>query len=323
MVLSNDQQYLYEICLAISRGECYSDLALRKPGPVVHSRWLTIAVYNFFLWPEFIFKHTHYYEEQVHYLKVLQDFSRSVIREKKDRYLKGGNNNDKRKRKALMDMLLERHFEFQDLNEEDIREEVDTFIMEGHDTTAVSLMWALFLIEHHPDVQSKLHEELDRTFGKDVDTPISVNDLNHLDYMECVIKESNRIYTVIPIYGRQFYEDTTICGYTIPKGSSGIVLSYYLHRDETVFPDPEKFDPDRFLPENEINIPDFTYIPFSAGPRNCIGKKFALMEMKTILAAILRRFELHSLDGRDKVLPLMQVTLHPSIRIRIRFRCRQ
>ncbi|GBN90802.1 Cytochrome P450 4c3 [Araneus ventricosus] len=134
-------------------------------------------------------------------------------------------------------------------------------------------MWTLFLIGHHPDVQSKLHEELDRTFGKDVDTPISVNDLNHLDYMECVIKESNRIYTIVPIHGRQFYEDTKICGYTIPKGSSGIVLSYYLHRDESVFPDPEKFDPDRFLPENEINIPDFAYIPFSAGPRNCIEDK--------------------------------------------------
>ncbi|GBM68532.1 Cytochrome P450 4c3 [Araneus ventricosus] len=131
-------------------------------------------------------------------------------------------------------------------------------------------MWTLFFIGHHPDVQSKLYEELDRTFGKDVDTPISVNDLNHLDYMECVIKESNRIYTIVPIHGRQFYEDTKICGYTIPKGSAGIVLSYYLHRDETVFPDPEKFDPDPVLPENEINIPDFAYILFSAGPRNCI-----------------------------------------------------
>ncbi|GBN70013.1 hypothetical protein AVEN_133243-1, partial [Araneus ventricosus] len=96
--------------------------------------WLSekfmVRVYNFFLWPEFIFKHTHYYKELQHNLKVLHDFSRSVIREKKDRYLRGGNNSDKRKRKALMDMLLERHFEFQDLNEEDIREEVDTFIME-------------------------------------------------------------------------------------------------------------------------------------------------------------------------------------------------
>ncbi|GBN29369.1 Cytochrome P450 4c3 [Araneus ventricosus] len=93
------------------------------------SEIVMVRVYNFFLWPEFIFKHTHYYKEQVHYLKVLQDFSRSVIREKKDRYLRGGNNSDKRKRKALMDMLLERHFEFQDLSEEDIREEVDLFII--------------------------------------------------------------------------------------------------------------------------------------------------------------------------------------------------
>ncbi|GBL85470.1 Cytochrome P450 4c3 [Araneus ventricosus] len=246
-----------------------------------------------------------------------------MIQEKKAQYLRNGGVCEKRKRKALMDMLLERHMKFQDMTEDDIREEVDTFIMAGHDSIAISIIWTLFLIGHHPEVQAKLHEELNRILGKDEDVPISVADLNNLHYMECVIKESNRIYTVVPIYGRQVCEDINICGYTVPKGSSCLALSYYLHRDESVFPAPERFDPDRFLPENAANIPEYGFIPFSAGPRNCIGKVFAMLEMKTILSYILRRFVLKSLDGRDKVLPVMHVTLNNSIPVRIRFRCRQ
>ncbi|CAL1295853.1 unnamed protein product, partial [Larinioides sclopetarius] len=280
-------------------------------------------IYNFWMWPEFIFNATRTAKDFYYHLKVLQDFTKSVIKEKKDRYLKDAGEFERKKRKALMDMLLERHFKFQDMNEDDIREEVDTFIMEGHDTIAISIIWTLYLIGLYPDVQAKLHEELDRTFGSDRECAMTAEDLNHLNYMECVIKESNRMYAVVPIFGRQVHEDTVICGHTVPKGASCMVLNYYLHRDESVFPDPEKFDPDRFLPENAANIPEYGYLPFSAGPRNCIGKVFAMQEMKTILSYILRRFVLKSLDERDKVKPVIHVILNNSIPIRIQFRNRQ
>ncbi|CAL1291880.1 unnamed protein product, partial [Larinioides sclopetarius] len=244
-------------------------------------------VCNFWLWPDFIFRHSKTGKDCFHHLKIFQDFATTVIQDKKSQYLKKGEESVKRKRKALMDMLVERHMKFQDMTEEDIREEINTFIMEGHETVAVSIIWTLFLIGHHPDIQAKLHEELDRILGKDVEVPVSVDDLNNLVYMECVIKESNRIYTVVPVYGRQVNEDINICGYTVPKGYSLLVLSYYLHRDESVFPDPEKFDPDRFSPENAIKIPEYGFIPFSAGPRNCIGKVFGMLEMKTTLSYIL------------------------------------
>ncbi|PRD27480.1 UNVERIFIED_CONTAM: Cyp4v2 [Trichonephila clavipes] len=111
-------------------------------------------------------------------------------------------------------------------------------------------------------------------------------------------------------------------GYTLPKDSTCLILVNYLHKDKEVFPDPERFDPNRFLPENSIKIPKCGYIPFSAGLRSCLGQKFAMMEMKTIICSILRNYTIESLDSRDWVLPVTQFTLHPSIPIRIRLRSR-
>ncbi|XP_055947134.1 cytochrome P450 4V2-like [Argiope bruennichi] len=272
-------------------------------------------IYNFWMWPQFIYEATKYYKDQEYHLKIMQDFTTSVIKEKKARYINEGGEGEQKRRKTLMDMMLERHFKFQDMNEDDIREEVNTFIMEGHDTIAISIIWTLFLIGLHPEIQAKLHEELDRTFGSDREGAVTIDDLNKLN-------ESNRIYTVVPVFGRKIYEDTEICGHTVPNGASCMILNYYLHRDESVYPDPERFDPDRFLPENAAKIPEYAHLPFSAGPRNCIGKVFAMLEMKTILSYILRRFVLKSLDGRDKVKTVIHVVLNNSIPIRIRFRNR-
>ncbi|GFQ65074.1 cytochrome P450 4V2, partial [Trichonephila clavata] len=246
-----------------------------------------------------------------------------IIKKKKKQYLSGNKDNEKGSRKSLMDMLLELHFESQELSEEDIREEVNTFVSAGHETVSLGIMWALYLIGLYPDVQAKIQEELDRIFGADLERDVTENDLNELKYLDCVLKETNRVYTITPIIGRHLTEDRDICGYTIPKGSDCFVLIYFLHRDKDVFPDPEKFDPDRFLPENFSKIPECGYIPFSAGSRNCIGQKFAVMEMKTIVSSILRNYSIESLDSRDKVLPIFQTTLQPSIPIRIKIRPRK
>ncbi|GFR25424.1 cytochrome P450 4c3 [Trichonephila clavata] len=206
-------------------------------------------------------------------IKLIDDFIKSATQEKKKQYLSGNKDDVKGKRKAFMDLLLELQFETQELSEKDIRDEVNTFIGAGYETVSVTITWALYLIGLHPDIQEKIHDELDRIFGSDVDRDITESDLNDLKYLDCVLKESQRLYSAVPMVTRTLQEDCNICGYSLPKGSTCVILLYFLHKDKEVFPDPEKFDPDRFLPENAVNIPECGFIPFSAGLRNCIGNK--------------------------------------------------
>ncbi|GFY74042.1 cytochrome P450 4c3 [Trichonephila inaurata madagascariensis] len=314
-----------------------SDLILYV-GDIFMSR-----VLKFWEWSDFIFDMTSGREAKRH-AKLIDDFIKSAIKKKMKEYL-SGNKDDKRKRKTFINLLLELHFETQELSEEDLCAEVKTHISAGYETVSDTMTWALYLIGLYPDVQEKIHEELDGIFGSDVDRCATENDLNDLKYLDCVLKETQRLYSVVPMIARDIKEDSNICkkiqfvqinrytqsailiprtgGYPIRKGSTCVILSYFLHRDKEVFPDPEKFDPDRFLPENAVNIPEFGFIPFSAGPRNCIGQKFAVMEMKTTVSHILRNYNIESLDSRDKVLPIMKITLHPSIPIRIRIRPRR
>ncbi|GFV18287.1 cytochrome P450 4V2 [Trichonephila clavipes] len=275
-------------------------------------------------WFDFLFYLLPAGRELKHHLKVLHDFTRSVIKEKKKKLLSGEKNvNEKRKRKALMDVLLEHHIQMKDLTEEDIREEVDTFAFEGHDTTATGIYWALYNIGLNKDVQEKIHEELDRIFGDDTERPVNTEDLKDMIYLDRVIKESQRLYPSVPVIARRISENTNICGYPIPEGSSCIVFVHQLHRDETVFPNPEKFDPDHFLPENSANRHPYAYIPFSAGPRNCIGQRFAVMEEKVLISAILRNYTIESLCHRDKLPPAVELILRSSKPILQRIRPRQ
>ncbi|GFR21835.1 cytochrome P450 4V2 [Trichonephila clavata] len=136
----------------------------------------------------------------------------------------------------------------------------------GHETIALTITWALYLIGLHPDVQAKLYEETERVFGKDRNRYVTERDLNDLKYLDCVLKLVQHLQSM------GFYLElvsSILGGYTLPKDSHFHILIEFLHKDKDVFPDP-----DRFLPENSIKIPECAYMPFSVGPRNCIGVFF-------------------------------------------------
>ncbi|KAK8397248.1 hypothetical protein O3P69_004746 [Scylla paramamosain] len=222
-----------------------------------------------------VFKALGYGKQQESLLKTLHSFTRAIVKkrrklfEEQRRY--GADNTARKKpRLAFLDLLLEYSADGAVLSEESVREEVDLFVFAGHDTTAVAINWFLYLMGRHPEAQAKVHEELDSIF-KGSDRAATVEDLRSMRYTENCIKEALRLFPSVPYIGRVLKEDVTIDGYLIPKDTTIFIFNYALHRDASEFPDPEKFDPDRFLPENSANRHPFSYIPFSAGPRNCIG----------------------------------------------------
>ncbi|KAB1257723.1 Cytochrome P450 4V2 [Camelus dromedarius] len=218
----------------------------------------------------------------------------------------------KNKCRAFLDLLLNvTDDEGNKLSHEEIREEVDTFMFEGHDTTAAAVNWSLYLLGSYPEVQKKVDNELEEIFGKS-DRPATLEDLKKLKYLECVIKESLRLFPPVPFFARNLNEDCDVGGYKIVKGSQVIIVPYALHRDPRYFPDPEEFVPERFLPENSKGRHSYAYVPFSAGPRNCIGQKFAIMEEKTILSCILRHFWVESNQKREELGLAGELILRPS-----------
>jgi len=255
-------------------------------------------------------------------VSILHKFTNKVIQERKtglDRTAvsdEKGQNDDiffkSKKRLAFLDMLLMSTTEDgQLLTDDDVREETDTFMFEGHDTTAAAMTWSVLEIGSHPEVQERVMEEIDSIFG-DSDRPATAQDLKELRYLECVIKETLRLYPSVPLFGRSLTEDADFGGVVVPKGTTVAVLTSVLHRDPEYFPDPERFDPDRFLPENSAGRHPYAFLPFSAGPRNCIGQKFALMEEKVVLSTLLRKFRIKTTVNPEDSGPAWELILRPS-----------
>ncbi|NXU83422.1 CP4V2 protein, partial [Xiphorhynchus elegans] len=284
------------------------------------------------LWPDFLYILFKEGREHKRNLNILHNFTDTVIAEKaaelentkQKKHDSDGNCEESvpQKRKAFLDMLLNAtDDEGKKLSYRDIREEVDTFMFEGHDTTAAAMNWVLYLLGRHPEIQKKVHRELDEVFDN-TERPVTTDDLKQLRYLECVVKEALRLFPSVPMFARTLREDCCISGYQIPKGANVLVLTYALHRDPEIFPDPEEFRPERFFPENSKGRHPYAYVPFSAGPRNCIGQRFAQMEEKTLLALILRRFWVESCHKPEELGISGELILRPNNGIWIKLKRR-
>jgi len=229
-----------------------------------------------------------------------------------------------RRRLAFLDMLIEQHLKDPAvLSELDMREEVDTFMFEGHDTTAMSMIWTLFLLGHHPEIQEKVYQEIDYLWKRDsVEEAklLSANQLRELKFLEACIKESLRLFPSVPFIGRVAATDIEYENYTIPKDSTLFLFIHMIHRDPRLFTKPYSFIPERFIEGSDAYVKNpFAYVPFSAGPRNCIGQKFALQEEKVVLATVLRHFQLESTKHLDDILMHPELVMRPKEPIKIRF----
>jgi cytochrome P450 len=195
----------------------------------------------------------------------------------------------------LLSMLLAaRDDDGNPMSEKQLRDEVITLFIAGHETTANALAWSFYLVAQHPAVEAKLLAELAHLNGR---TP-SVRDLEQLPYSEQVVKEAMRLYPPAGGITRQPIQDLELGGYPIAQGSTITVATYVMHHDPKLFPDAERFDPDRFTPENEAKLPRYAYLPFGSGPRVCIGNSFAMLEARLILLTVLQQFSLQLAPGQ-------------------------
>ena len=211
----------------------------------------------------------------------------------------------------LLSMLMDARDEDtgQGMTDSQLRDEIMTLFTAGHETTAMALTWTIYLLSKNPEIESKLLAELDHVLG-DGSRPLSFQDLPQLSYLSWTIQESMRIYPPGWMISRQALGEDVVCGYRIRKNQVVLTPPWLMHRNEKYWPDPEKFDPTRFSPEQEARRPKLAYYPFGAGPRQCIGNTFALTEMHFVLAGLLRRFRFRLLDGHP-VVPHPQITLRP------------
>lgn len=279
------------------------------------------------LHPDLIFNNSKPGKDYYENLKVVHGFTEKVIQERKqlrnssmDASAQNENDDGSKKRQAFLDLLLNEseNSEAGKLNDVELREEVDTFMFEGHDTTTAGICWALYLLGHNPKIQEDVYEELKNIFSDDPDRKITMKDLNEMKLLERVIKETLRLYPSVPFISRYMEEEIQLGKYLVPKLTTAVVHIFYLHRDPNVYPEPEVFDPDRFLPENVQKRHPYAYVPFSAGPRNCIGQKFALMEEKVVLSTLLRNYKFESVDKREDLVLMSELILRPKAGIRLK-----
>ena len=188
-----------------------------------------------------------------------------------------------------------------------LRDDVLTVFLAGHETTANALTWTWYLLSQYPEVEAALHAEIDAVLAG---RPPEVDDLPRLEYTRMVLAESMRLYPPAWAVGRLALEDYAVGGYVAPRGSVILLSQFLTHRDGRYFPDPRRFDPERWRPGAEAGRPKYAYFPFGAGLRLCIGEGFAWMEGVLLIATLAQRWRFRLAPGqRIEAQPL--ITLRP------------
>ena len=223
-------------------------------------------------------------------------------------------------RPDLLSMLLEARAEDgTGMSDKQLRDECMTLVLAGHETTALALTWALYLLAQHPEVEATLLQELNDVLG---DGTATADDLARLSYAEMVVMETMRLYPPLPAIGRQAIADCEIGGFRIAAGTNVAMDPWVIHRDPRYFTHPERFEPERWKDGLASRLPTGAYFPFSAGPRRCIGHAFAMMEAVLVLATISRRFEVRPIPDHS-VTPQIALTLRPRYGVKVQLHARR
>jgi cytochrome P450 len=198
------------------------------------------------------------------------------------------------------------------MTDRQLRDEVVTMLLAGHETTSLLLSWTYYLLSQHPGARRSIEDEVDREIGNGRPTFAHID---RLTFTRRVLEESLRLYPPAWGFSRRALGDDELGGYRIPKGSLVFLIPFVVHRRPKLWPDPDRFDPGRFAPEHESTRPRFAYIPFGGGPRGCIGNQFAMLEAQLIVATIAQRYRIELVPDQH-IRPEPLITLRPAPAIR-------
>jgi cytochrome P450 len=202
-------------------------------------------------------------------------------------------------------------------SKQQLRDNVMTIFLAGHETVANALTWTFYLLSQNPKQEKSLHDEIDSALYDNDRTVPTAKDISKLEYTQRVFAESMRLYPPAWAIGRQAIEDCKIGGYVIPAGSSILMSQYLMHHDPRYFPEPERFDPERWNPQEKAKRSRFSYFPFGGGIRSCIGETFAWIEGILVIASIARHWKMRIMPGHPIVLQPL-VTLRPKYGMQMR-----
>lgn len=219
----------------------------------------------------------------------------------------------------LMARLVHARDEYgQGMTRAQLIDEAVTLLLAGHETTALAIMYLMYVLAMHPEVRTRLQAEIDQQLGE---RPPTMADLSQLPYLDAVCKETLRLFPPAPIFGREVAVPIELAGFGLPRGAQVHISPFAIQRDARYFKDPEDFRPERWLDGSTDDLPKFAYFPFGGGPRVCIGQHFAMMEMKLLGLSALRQLELDLQPGFELELQMV-VTMRSKDGLPVRVRRR-
>ncbi|XP_046828154.1 cytochrome P450 4C1-like isoform X1 [Vespa crabro] len=287
----------------------------------------TQRIFKVWLHPSFIFYNTARGNKFQASLAYLDNITNKIIKEKMESMLRSKINRQLtaeklgQKQKTLLDSLFESSYEGEIYSEQDIRDEMNTIIIAGSETSATTISFVLLMLATFPEIQDEVYEEVNRIYCSDDPkyVPMTYNDIKSMKLLDRVIKETLRLFPAGPIIARKVTQDIKVTkNWTIPEGCSAVFLIYKLHRSAKYWPRPLVFNPDRFLPERNCST---YFFPFSYGRRNCIGQHFAMILMATVIATLVKRFRI-TIDKPIEIAKIdlkISLTLKPAKPIRLKF----
>ncbi|KFB40677.1 AGAP013305-PA-like protein [Anopheles sinensis] len=286
--------------------------AVKEFLDLVHKR-----IFNPLMRSNIIYSWTEAGQRQKKLESVLNNFMDTVMQERKHSLINNAAHESNGKNHSIkttfLDLLLQTRHDDEPLPDKEIRGEVNTFMFAGHETITSCVSFALYYLSRNPNIQQKVYSEIVSVYGAEGNVrsaTITLPSLQQLKYMDMVIKETLRISPSVPFIGRSSAGDMTVDGVVIPAETEVLINIYIMHNDPDQYPEPDRFLPERF--EDEDGKTSFSYLPFSAGIRSCVGQRFAMLEMKTILVKLLANYRMLPCKQENELQFKSDLTLKPS-----------